>query len=397
MAVVINLNRSTNTAEEDRRWLVEQFQYLYNRYPTRAELDAHAQRLQHEGVTRERWLAYAEGFGTHEAIDRIFQETLGRKPTARESQTYASQLAHGKRTRAQIREIIAGSSEAVLRPPQAPTATKDQEDAKAYLEETLRSYGLESLSGWAWEQIQKGHPPERILQELRQQEAYKQRFKGMEARRAAGLSAISEAEYLALERGYRQVLSSAGLPAGFYDSPNDYVKWIGGDVSVDEVQTRVNDGYLAATQAPAEVRAELQRLYGINPSKLAAYYLDTSKSLPLLQRQFEAAQLGGTSLRSGYGNLSLAEAERLASLDITPEQAQEGFTLLHDADELFDALPGEDAASITRSEQQAAAFQGDAAAREKFRRRASERVTAGSGAQSFRVGQGGVSGLSRDT
>ena len=384
------------TVGEDRRFVVEQYNYLYGRNPSEWELED-ATRMLQAGMSREAWTWEAEKWGDPEAdLKRIYNEVLGRDPRPDELELNVWKLRNGQAARWQIRDYLANTPEALLREPATPTPEPDR-DAQAYLERILGDYGLGSLSGWAWEQIQGGATAARVLQDLRQRPEYKQRFAGLEQRRAAGYSAIDEATYISLERSYRQVARAAGLPPEFYDSPDDFANLIGRDVSPAEWQTRVNDGYLAATQAVDEVRGQLQELYGIDVTQLAAYFLDPDRALPLLQRQFDAARASGAAVRAGYGALGAHEAERLAALGVTDQQAEEGFGFLTEAAELFRALPGEGGAqSISREAQQAAVFGGDAEIRQDIRRRQESRVSQGSGGQAFAIGNEGVAGLGRE-
>jgi hypothetical protein len=385
------------TIVDDRRFVIEQWQYLYGRLPTASDVDKAVSYLQ-AGQSRATWLANAEKKDAANTITRLFKTTLGRLPTEAEMVNYVSRFRAGTVTRKTLTQSLAEGVEGQLREAAGPAAEPDPgaEDALSYLQSTLDEYGLGSLGNWAWEQIQNGYTPDRVIQNLRQTKEYQVRFAGMEARRAAGLSAISEGEYIAYERDVRAMMRSAGMPESFYDEPSDFANFIGNDVSPAEMQARINDGFLAASQAPAEVREQLQSLYGISGSGLAAYFLDPDRALPLLQRQFSSAQISGAASRTGYGALGVGEAERLAELGVSAAEAQQGFSALEESSELFNALPGETAAEITRAQQQAAIFEGDADARSLLRKRGEERVSQGSGAQSFSVGQGGVAGLGTD-
>lgn len=382
------------TAAEDRRFVIEQWQYLYDRLPTEADIATHVGYLQ-AGQPREVWLANAEKKDAENTIRRIYRTQLGRDATDAEVAQYIPRFRAGTLTRKTLMQSLAESAEGLARQP-GVIEDRGDEDALSYLNSVLDEYGLSSLGSWAWEQIQQGYTPERIIQNLRETSEYKQRFVGMEQRRAAGLPAISEGEYIGYERTVRQMMRAAGLPATFYDQPDDFANFIGRDISPAEMQARIDDGFLAASQAPAEVRGALQSLYGIDGSTLAAYYLDPDRALPLLQRQFAAAQIGGAATRTGYGALNVTEAERLAALGVSEAEAQQGFSALEQSRELFTSLPGENAEAIGRDAQQAAIFGGDANARNLLQRRAGERVSQGSGAQSFAVGQSGVAGLGAD-
>jgi hypothetical protein len=385
------------TVQEDRQWVIEQYDYLFGRKPTTEELDQRVYSLQH-GMSRQDFMRIVETWNADEEVTRTFHSTLGRDPSPDERAKYVAAFENGTLNRVTFRNNLAGTAEALLREPIDLNAgpTGDQEDAKNYLNDVLRNYGLDTLGEWAWEQIQAGHTPARVIQELRQRDEYKQRFVGMAERQSRGLPAISEAEYIAWERSARQMMQTAGLPADFYDRPDDFGRFIGRDVSLQELSERVNDGFRQAMAAGDEVRDELQRLYGVGASQLAAFFLDPDRALPVIERQFAASQISGAAQRTTYGGLSQTEAERLASLGITDQQANSGFGTLVEMSELFADLPGGNAGTIGRDEQIGAAFEGNAAAQQAIARKGQERVSESSGAQAFQIGQGGVVGLSRE-
>jgi hypothetical protein len=379
------------TVAEDRTYVRDEWLKLYGRLPDANELETHAGYLQ-QGMPRSTWFTNIERNTADIYVRELYKTVLGRVPSDAEVASHVTALQSGAATREQVRASFTGSAEALLRPPAAPS-TAGQEDAFAYLKSVLDGYGLGGLGNWAWEQLKGGLTTERISQNLRETPEYKQRFKGLEARRAAGLPAISEGEYIGYETSVRQLMRTAGLPADFYDSPEDFAGFIGKDVSVAEMQSRINEGYLAASQAPAEVRQQLRDLYNIGEGQLAAFFMDPDRALPLIERQFASAQISGAAQRTQYGALGQSEAERLAALGVSEQQAAQGFGALAESSQLFTGLPGEDAAAIDRQTQQAAVFGGDAAAKQAIEKRRAERIAQGSGARSFGVGQGGVVGL----
>ena len=277
----------------------------------------------------------------------------------------------------------------------APIAglTADQSSAKAIIAKALGEFGLASLGDWAWNTYLSAGNVDQVMLDLRGREEYKTRFAGMKALADKG-RAISEAQYIDLERTYSQLYRQAGMPASFYDQPDDFAKLIGGEVAPTELRDRLQMATTAATQAPQEVRDELSRLYGVDTGALAAYYLDPDKALPLLQQQFAAGTLAATSRRAGYGSLDRAEAERLASLGITEDQASKGFGELARSAELMGALPGSGEEGIDRATGQAAVFEGNAAAIARLNRRAEARRAAFGGGGGFASDRSGVSGLS---
>lgn len=301
---------------------------------------------------------------------------------------------------AEIQRRVAASAtqgQTEARAQAAASGATDRATSDAYqrLKATLDSYGLGSLADWAWARVQAGDSEIRILQDLRQRPEYKARFPGMAERRSRGLPAISEAEYIGTERSIRQMFTTYGLPSGFYDQPDDFARFIGRDVSLAELQARVIDGYAEAIRGSAEDRAELERIYGITPGMVAAFFIDEKRALPLIQRQFAAARLSGAATRTGFGGLTQTEAERLGALGVTGDEAQRGFGELIEGVELFDLLPGELDASgaVTRSEQLGAVFEGNAAARRKIAQRARRRAASFEGGGSFARSAEGVAGF----
>lgn len=273
--------------------------------------------------------------------------------------------------------------------------TDQQDDAYGYLQELLRSYGLEDLSDWAYEQVIQGNSPTVIRQMLWEQPAFKKRFKVIFDRRDKGLPAVSPNEVLEYERRARQLFQEAGLPPGFYDSPDDFYSFILNDVSISELNGRVELARTSIYSADPAQRAEMQRLYGLSEGQEIAYVLDSKRALPLLQLQFNAARTSGAAVRSGYGQLDLTEAESLAKTGLTDQGAQEGFGRLVGGRQLFGALPGLESAedTITRAEQLSGTFTGDALAAERIRRRAEARVAAFGGGGGFVAGREGFAGL----
>lgn len=131
---------------------------------------------------------------------------------------------------------------------QPPTDAPDR-NAYAALLETLNEFGLGELSSWLWNQIVGDVPEAEIFINLRQTDAYKRRFPGMDVRRQKGLRALSEAEYIRNEEGYKNVLRSVGADPGKYDNPTDFLDYFSKDISVEEAGERA-EIWRAMTKAP---------------------------------------------------------------------------------------------------------------------------------------------------
>lgn len=274
--------------------------------------------------------------------------------------------------------------------PQINTLTGSQQSAKATIEAMLGTYGLSALADRAWNLYLSGQPIERVMFDLRQTPEYKARFPGMDALSQKG-RAISEQEYIDIEKGYVAAFRQAGLPEGFYDGADDFASYISGEVSPAEMNERLQVYRTAAYNTPPEVRAELARLYNVDIGGVTAFIMDPTRALPVLQNQFAAAQSSAAAVRSGYGALTQNEAEGLAGYGVTFDQATQGFGQLSDSAELFNPLigdQGEDA--ISRDEQLSGTFSGNAAARRKMEQRARKRQAQfGGGIGGYDYGVGG--------
>lgn len=259
----------------------------------------------------------------------------------------------------------------------AETRRQRQESARAIIGDLLQGYGLGSLTDWIYGEITKGDitNTSALVQMIRKRPEYATRFPGMAKRSSAGFNAISEQEYIQLEQSYRQTLRAAGLPVGFYDDQGDFGDLIGGDVSVAELSSRVNEGYRAVAQSNPQVITEMKRLYGIDDSGLAAYFLDPQRATPILLRQAQAAQIAGQATLQAGMEITAGQAEQLAVAGIGQEQARQGFQTIAQAGELFVPLPGTTDQAIAQEEQIAGVFGTQAAAQQRIRQRQRERQT----------------------
>lgn len=201
----------------------------------------------------------------------------------------------------------------------------EQRDAYVALSKLFTEYGLGTLAPKIFEYIKAGYGSDTISLLLQDTSEYKERFAGNEARRKAGLPVLAPAQYLATEAAYRQILSSSGLPVGFYDSPADFTNWIAGDVSPTEIKDRV-DSALAVTNGNPEVRQAMKQMYGVSDGEIAAYFLDPKIAEPILRKREQAAEIAAAALQRGFGVGT--NAERFAAQGITAAQAQQGYGII---------------------------------------------------------------------
>lgn len=270
-----------------------------------------------------------------------------------------------------MQEREAARANGTLDPSSTPTTTTADSGARATIQATLDTYGLGSLADWYWNQVTAGVPDAQIMIDLRKTPEYQQRFPGMAALSAKG-QAIDEGTYISLERQYQSLFRQAGLPQGFYDSPDDFGTYIANNVSPNEMQGRLDVAKTAAYDTPPEVRVQLARLYNTDIGGVTAYLLDPEKSVPLLQKQFAAAESAAAGQLSGYGTLTRDEAERIAQFGRSFADTQTGFNELANSKELFAALPGETDV-INRNDQLDAAFGGNGNAQRRIEQKRRQR------------------------
>ncbi len=212
----------------------------------------------------------------------------------------------------------------------------------------------------------------------------KERFKGNEYRVANGMRPLKPSEYIEQEQAYISRLRDNGMPVGFYDSPADLARLIGGDVGAVEFDSRLRRGYQAALNAPQAVKRQLKELYGVDDADLAAYFLDPTratdvigrkKNAELFGRQIEAAQIAAQGQTQAGMRLTAQTAEELAAAGVTAQEAETRFATLADQRDLFQTqLQGETA--ITQEEQIGGTFGTNAAARQAIAERKRRRAAA---------------------
>ena len=294
-----------------------------------------------------------------------------------------------------------------------PLATPVQdgytESAYGIIKSTLEYYGLKDddflksvRTLWENKTIRPGDSIDDLGIQLRDTEAFKKRFPANALLAAAGKPQYSVSQYLRQEADYKARLTSAGMPPGFYDSPEDFQKWIANDVSPDEIQSRIEQGYQAVNNASPEVVAQFQRLYGIKKGDLAAYFLDPERAKPTFdkyqaQREARAAVVANQAQQQANIALTAAQSEELVRAGIeTQQQAQAGFMDIQNQQQLFGTTTAEAASGtqdITQQEQIAGTFGTNAEARQKIEARKRKRTAEFQAGGSLLASQAGNIGL----
>ena len=211
--------------------------------------------------------------------------------------------------------------------------TEERLSAFNILRMEFEQYGLGSLVTDIKDLLINSTPPSEFGLRLRGTKAYQDRFKGNETRIAAGLSALSPAEYVALEDQYQTIMRNAGLPASYYTKDKTgkqagFEKFIGGDVSALELQDRISTAQSRVINANPEVTSALKQFYpDITNGDILAYTLDPAQGLESIKRKVTAAEIGGAALQSGL-TTSQSSAEQLQRYGVDKATAEKGYSTI---------------------------------------------------------------------
>lgn len=196
--------------------------------------------------------------------------------------------------------------------------------ASDMLKQTLIAWGLSSLLPHLQDYLKQGYDSNTINLALQDTKEWKTRFAGNEQRKAAGLSVLSPAQYISMEEGYRNVMQSYGLPAGFYDKHDDFNNFIGKDISVNELQSRVQVAHDTFLNAPPEYQQMWHQYFGGTGDAIASI-LDPNVGTQVIADRAQQAQIGGTAKQNGF-DVTAARAAQFQQHGTTVAQAQKAYS-----------------------------------------------------------------------
>lgn len=214
--------------------------------------------------------------------------------------------------------------------------TGPQRDAASALITLFSQYGLETLAGRIIEMVKQGFSSDTMSIMLEETPEYKRRFSANDQRVKNGLSKLSPAEYIATERAYRAVMTQSGMPKGFYDSNDDYTKFLANDLSPTELSDRVKMWQQEALKDKAGLDS-IRKITGLGVSDYAAYLMDPKRATPLLTKTAQAISFAAAGERHGY-DITKQLAELYGNRDITADQAEQGFSSIQDVQADTDKL-----------------------------------------------------------
>lgn len=217
-----------------------------------------------------------------------------------------------------------------------PETNPLQRNALARLQQVLNQFDLGGMTQWIKDALIAGKSEAEIQLELYDQPEFKARFPAIEARRQAGLTPVSPAEILEYEQRGREILRAAGLTSDTFTS-SDYLQGLMvQDVSLAEVQGRINDGYLRVQMAPPEVKNMFGQFFGTSGEQaLAQFFLDPEKAAPELERMATTAIVGGIGERYQL-QISQQLAREVADTGVSDAAIWQGFQRLDTMKSIFE-------------------------------------------------------------
>lgn len=295
---------------------------------------AESARLSKESVELGREAAAAN----REVAQGLRQVVASRKPTGRatgvrqytatDGTVFTDQAAYAT-YQASLNETAATTLANQQEAARAAAASQAQrQSAYDLLFEQFKQYGLSDLVEPLKNLITSGASPSEFTIRLRESEPYKKRFAANAQRVAKGLKALDEADYLAMEDQYQEVMRQYGLPETYYAKDATgrqagFEQLLANDISNVELNDRLMAAQDRVLKANPEILKTLKNFYGdaITNGDILAYTLDPKNAIKDIQRKVTAAEIGAAQIGAGL-QATKAGAENLALNKVTGEQYQ---------------------------------------------------------------------------
>jgi hypothetical protein len=181
------------------------------------------------------------------------------------------------------------------------------------LTDMFKGNGLAGLADAVDRMVREDKTVAEIKAGIRQTQEYKDRFPGMSALSAKG-RAISEGDYIALERQYAQVMRSYGLPDEYHGAKEGKANrllssLIENEVSARELEERVQLGK-DRLEANPEVLQQLRQFYPeIDAGTALGYVLDPTRGMDVVRKRVRQAEVGAALGKARFGvNAETADA-----------------------------------------------------------------------------------------
>lgn len=219
----------------------------------------------------------------------------------------------------------------------------DRRSAFEIMKERFASMGLSEL-GTEIENIYKGTGVDRFgkaiteiptsesafyLQLLNTKSYYDRFGKINEDRVKGGYKALDEKTILGLEDQYQNVIKAYGLPAGFYDKPEDFQVFLRNDKSADEVAGDLQayrDFVDAQKAAKPEIFNALKSYYGVDEGTLTAYFAEPEKGQKILEQVVGKNKNTAAALIAGLTSTAAEQATAYGAANLTYQQQRQKYS-----------------------------------------------------------------------
>lgn len=237
----------------------------------------------------------------------------------------------------------------------------------AQLREFMAANGMSELVAAMEKYVRAGYTGDAVWVMARNdaqfKDAYAKRFAANAERAKLGLPELLPATYIEMEQGYRTAMLNRGMPAGLFDTPEDFTRLIARDVSVKEVAARL-DGALDYINfdGNAAVKEELRARFGMTDAEMAAYVLDPERTQSYLETEFtrnmRRANIAGAARNAGISTALVDQASDMISSNAAQgfQQATDAFTNIAQQQEDYHRLAAMSGLSGTADELVTEAF-----------------------------------------
>lgn len=238
----------------------------------------------------------------------------------------------------------------------AETDKAGRKSAYDLLFDEFNKYGLGSLvSDIKNYLIDNAFDPEEFSVQLQNTKAYQNRFSANKDRIAKGLTALSPAQYIALEDQYQNIMRNYGLPESYWKQTVDPVtgvtsqqgfsQLIANDVDNIELEDRIMTAQQRVINANPEVLKALKEFYPeIKNGEILAYVLDPKNARDEIKRKVTTAEIGGAQIGAGL-TATAAGATELEKAGVTGQRYQQAAPTIAEA-----ALRGGQLSSIYKQD-----------------------------------------------
>lgn len=163
---------------------------------------------------------------------------------------------------------------------------------------------------------------------LTETKSYYERFgKVNEMRVKSGYTALDEKTILGMEDEYQKAFKDYNMPAGFYDTPEDFQSLLANNLDMMDVTDILQAGYAIAANTDQYVKDQLKSRFNIDESAIAAYATDPVKGQQVINALAGKNLSAAAALLSGISDTAAARATALGAGDLRFAEQQRGFSL----------------------------------------------------------------------